>query len=53
MKIDDLYPNDQDALWKDVQAVKFNRLRPSVDVDGIEVDADDEFQDKENLGDQW
>ena len=51
MKLDDLYSNDQDTLKKWVDAVTFNRLRPNVDVDGIEVDADDEFQDKENLRD--
>ena len=52
MKIDDLYPNDQDTVRKQRQAIKFNRLRRSVDVDGIEVDAGDEFLDEKSVEDQ-
>jgi hypothetical protein len=44
MKSDDLYPNDKDIYSR-------CGLRPSVDVDSIEVDSHDEFRNKKNVGD--
>ena len=48
MEIDDQDTHDEKIKWK-VEDVKFSASRPVVDVEGTEVDSDEEILNEESL----